>query len=97
MQVIACAAEQPGYVLRNALLGNFIVENILGSIYMSQDFYYIYYYIYYTPSLYGVAYGSQATSLHSMLLYNTELNQAQEEVMQSRDTVNMRYVRLLPS
>ena len=40
---------------------------------------------------------SQATSLYSMLLYKTRLNQAQQKMMQSRDVVDMRGTKLLPA
>ena len=65
-------------------------EDIIGCIYMNQDGI-----TYYTPSLCGIADGSQATSLRTVLLYNTGLNQAQEKAMESRDIVNTRYTRLL--
>ena len=52
---------------------------------------------YYTHRLYGTDYCSQATNLYSLLLYkNNEINQAQEKVMPSRHSVNLRCTELLP-
>jgi hypothetical protein len=61
-QIQISVAYRRGYVLRNASLGDFVVVRTCTYTNLHSI-------AYYTPRLYGKAYCSEATNLHTMLLY----------------------------